>query len=198
MLLFCAVALAGELKLDDPTQRLSAADTEALTEAVQPLPFAVHAVVDDSAETETKLAAEAKALREAEGGLVVAVDPSHRHTAVELDASVGVERANFATVRAAGDASFREGAWGAGLVAIVEATAARRGVRAPGAAAHREPDLVDVVAFFAFVGAVVCFGGALGVVHLRSRRDRFRSSGSSSSSHSRSSSGDSGGSSGSW
>lgn len=126
MLVLLATAFAGGLTLDDPSARLSAGDRSALERAVAAVPFDVHAGVDDRTPELDALTARAAALRDQEGGLVVLVDPTHRHTAVQIDAGVGVKKAYFDDIRASGDESFRAGSWGGGLVSIVERTEARR------------------------------------------------------------------------
>lgn len=224
MVVFLTAALAGGLTLDDPAGRISPTELERLERAVARVPFDVHAGVDDALPELDALTARATELREAEGGLVVLVDPTHRHTVVQIDGAVGVKKAYFDDIRASGDDAFREGSWGGGLVGIVErADARRRGVAPAGVSSGRraattsgetiDPGDLLFPGIALGVAAIALIGWMLG---FRTSGRAGRSSSSSgfsfgsttdwsssssdfgSSGDSGSSGGDSGGSSGSW
>ena len=228
MLLFVAAAFAGELSLADSGDRLTPAEETALADQVAPLDYNVWIELDDSVPELTAQEQRAKDLRLKHGGLVVLVDPTYRHTSVELAPSVGVRSAWFGAVREAGNPGFKAGSWATGLGAIVKSAVEHRGEPPPTPAKSAwDDDFVKTFAFpVAFVGIVL-----LAVWKGNSRRTRWRFGGrshgdsstadwysagnpgygssssdsswsssdsGSSSSDSGSSGGDSGGSSGSW
>jgi hypothetical protein len=123
VLLLLSTALAGTLVIRDDANVLPPAASDTLRHEVAGYRFDTIVLTETQAASLAGLQGDAARLRTSENQLVIAVDPEHRHTDVEFGSDVGVRKASFDAVRAAGDASFRAGDWAAGVSAIAQAAA---------------------------------------------------------------------------
>lgn len=116
-MIWSALAFAGTLSLDDRLGLLDELDQRRLREESAGLPFDVH--VHLSAEDLPALKAEAARVRSQRRQLILAIDPEHRQTWVEVGPGMRLDPSEYPEVADAGKGAFRQKRWADGILAMI-------------------------------------------------------------------------------
>ena len=159
------------IKIHDDAALLSSSDRSAIESAASSWRFDTHLLIRVVPGT-GELDDAAHAAITAPGVVVIAIDPTHHHTAVRFGTATRVKPADYDSIAKAGNAHFRAGEWGAGIAAI--GTRAEASAEAKVAmAVSNEPVVIEQgLSTGAWVGISLLFAAIVGVIVLVVRRMR--------------------------
>jgi hypothetical protein len=115
------LAFAGTLQVRDSASVFSAADRAQIDAAVQRCPFDVRVVTSAEYADAASFSRYVGGLVSEPNQIVVGLDPTHRHTQVHFGTGSQIDASSWPGIERAGNTAFRDGRWGPGVVAILEA-----------------------------------------------------------------------------
>ncbi len=121
---FPGLAWAGTLQVRDSAAILSTHDRQKIEGAVSRYPFDVRVVTSSTASDKASFARYVRAQVNEADEVVVGLDPTHRFTEVNFGTGSHVAMSERPAIERAGNAAFRDGRWGDGVVAILDQASA--------------------------------------------------------------------------
>ena len=123
LLLVSGVAQAGTLQVRDTAGMLSSGDRNQIESVVSRYPFDVRLLTSSAYADQGAFSRYVGSQVNEANEVVIGLDPVHHHTQVHFGTGSHIASSSWPAIERAGNSSFHDGRWGAGVIAILDQAA---------------------------------------------------------------------------